>query len=344
MNIGILGCGSLGGVIAGKLWAAHGDSVCIFELNADIVAAVRKDGLRISDGRHSLVAHPRIVEGPRELSDSLDLIILTTKSTTLNRAVEAFLPALSENGCFMTVQNGLVALDLIERHGEDRVVAGCVMWGASMPRPGHYSVTARGPFVVGGMDGRENPQATRCRQVLGAAFPVKTSADMRDVLWAKLTITASLTSLGAITGLRFGEMLNRRGIRELILRGGREIVDVGRASGVGFRHSEGALNVNFLVGDGFPPRWIRHLLVRAIGLKHRRTESSMFASIQSGKPTEIDSINGAVVEMGEKLGVDTPVNSSITRVVREIEDGSCTPGPASFDRLLALLSDLAVTG
>jgi 2-dehydropantoate 2-reductase len=338
MNIGILGCGSLGGVIAGRLWTALGESVQVFELNPEIVAAVGDEGVRVADGRRSIVAHPRILESADGLAEPLDLIILTTKGTTLDRAVETFLPALSEDGCFMTVQNGLVALDLIEKYGPNRIVAGCVMWGSSMPGPGSYSVTARGPFVVGGLDGPDSPQISRCRQALGAAFPVKVSSDMRDVLWAKLTVTASLTSLGAISGLRFGEMLKVRSIREVILKVGREVVDVGRASGVGFLHSEGALNVNLLVGDGLPPQWFRHLLVRAIGLKHSRTESSMLASINMGRPTEIDSINGVVIDMGRELGVDVPVNSSIFRIVREIESGSLTPGPQSLRRLLDLLA------
>ena len=339
MNIGVLGCGSLGGVIAGRLWTALGDSVQVFELNPEIIAAVRDDGVRVAEGRRSFVAHPRILEGREGLPAPLDLIILTTKGTTLDRAVESFLPALSENGCFMTVQNGLVALDLIAKYGPARVVAGCVMWGSSMPAPGRYSVTARGPFVVGGLDGQDSPQVALCRQALGAAFPVKVSSDMRDVLWAKLTVTASLTSLGAISGLRFGEMLKERSIREVILKVGREVVEVGRASGVGFLHSEGALNVNLLTGDGLPPQWVRHLLVRAIGLKHSRTESSMLASINMGVPTEIDSINGVVIDMARELGVAVPVNSSIFNLVREIEDGSLAPGLQSLERLMDLLAD-----
>ena len=103
MNIGILGCGSLGGVIAGRLWAHYGDSVQVFELNPEIVSAVENDGLLVVDGRRSLVAHPPIRKGPDEVSEPLDLIILTTKSTSLHQAVETFLPALADGGCFMTV-------------------------------------------------------------------------------------------------------------------------------------------------------------------------------------------------------------------------------------------------
>ena len=338
MRIGILGCGSLGGVIAGKLWNAQKDTVIVFELNPDIVSSVKEHGLRITENKKTTVARPEVLEGPDQLDEPMDLIILTTKATSLTRAVEAYLPFLSKQGCFMTVQNGLEALTLIDRYGEDRITAGSVMWGSSMPQPGSYTVTADGPFVVGGIDGRITEQSSLCKRALEQAFPVKLSDDMRDILWTKLTVTASLTSLGAITGLSFGEMLKSRKIRDLILAVSDEVVAVGRASGIGFLHSEGALNVNLLTGDGFPPKMFRHLLVRAIGLKHSRTESSMLASLKIAVKTEIDMVNGVVVELGKKHGIKTPVNSAIVNIVKKLETGALSPGTSAFDSLLSRLS------
>ncbi len=337
MRIGVLGCGSLGGVIAAKLWNARKDTVIVFELNPDIVASVREHGLRITEKKRTFVARPDVMEGPDKLDEPMDLIILTTKATSLFRAVEAYMPSLSERGCFMTVQNGLMALDLIEKYGENRIVAGSVMWGSSMPSPGNYLITADGPFVVGGIGGRITEQSILSKRTLEVAFKVKTSEDMRDVLWGKLTVTASLTSLGAITGLSFGEMLKSGKIRELILAVGDEVTAVGRASGVGFLHSEGALNVNLLTGEGFPPKWMRHLLVRAIGFKHSRTESSMLASLKLGVKTEIDIVNGVVVDLGKKHNIQTPVNTAIVTVVKDLETGTLTPGPEAFESLLSLL-------
>ena len=332
-----MGCGSLGGVIAGKLWNAKKDTVIVFELNPDIVRSVRNNGLRITEKKTSFVARPEVMEGPNQLDEPMDLIILTTKATSLFRAVEAYLPSLTAQGCFMTVQNGLMALDLIEKYGAEKIVAGSVMWGSSMPDPGNYLVTADGPFVVGGLGGHITEQSILAERALKPAFPVKKSEDMKDVLWAKLTVTASLTSIGAITALSFGEMLKSRVIRELILAVGDEVVAVGRASGVGFRHSEGALNVNLLTGDGFPPMWFRHLLVRAIGLKHSRTESSMLASLIIGVKTEIDMVNGVVIVTGKKYNVPTPVNTAIAAVVEDLESGALSPGDKAFKSLLSRL-------
>ena len=116
MNIGVLGCGSLGGVIAARLWRYYPDTIVVFELDPHIVQSVRENGLQVNDTKGSFVATPRVETGPEGLSNSLDLVILTTKSTSLTGAVEAYLPALADNGCFMTVQNGLMALDLVQRY------------------------------------------------------------------------------------------------------------------------------------------------------------------------------------------------------------------------------------
>ena len=132
MRIGVIGCGSLGGVLAAKLWAVYGDSVCTFARTPDTVVALRKTGLTIDDGRKGFTAFPRVFRGPGEIDAPLDLIILATKTTALEQVAEEYLSALSDSGRFLTVQNGLIALNLVERCGDDRVVPGCVMWGAGM--------------------------------------------------------------------------------------------------------------------------------------------------------------------------------------------------------------------
>jgi len=90
-----LGCGSLGGVIARKLWNAQKDTVIVFELNPDIVRSVRNNGLRITEKKTSFIGRPEVMEGPKMLDEPMDLIILTTKATSLFRSIEAYLPALT---------------------------------------------------------------------------------------------------------------------------------------------------------------------------------------------------------------------------------------------------------
>ena len=338
MKIGILGCGCLGGVIAGWLSALGADELWVFERDRKITAAVRKNGIVVREGRKIITVFPRLIHSPEELPDPLDIIILATKCNSLIEAAKGLLPVLTPGGFLVTTQNGLIALDLVESFGEKRILPGCVMWGASMPAPGRYDLTARGPLIVGSLDGGQHPRALKFRDTVEKAFPVKISRHMRSALWSKLTVTASLTSLGAISGMNFGDMLKNRKIRELTLAIGREVVSTARASGIEFTASDNALNVNLLTGERFPPGWIKHLIIRSIGYKHRRTDSAMLASLELGRPTEIDFINGAIVRAAESAGIDTPVNRTIVRIVRELESGSLLPGKENMDRLFDRLN------
>jgi 2-dehydropantoate 2-reductase len=77
----------------------------------------------------------------------------------------------------------------------------------------------------------------------------------------------------------------------------------------------------FLADRGLLTELKRHLMIRAIGFKYRRIRSSSLQSLERGRPTEIDYLNGYICERGRKHGVPTPVNAAIVRMVKEIESG-----------------------
>ena len=79
----------------------------------------------------------------------------------------------------------------------------------------------------------------------------------------------------------------------------------------------------------------RAVLLLAVGLKFRRLKSSMLQSIERGRRSEIDYMNGYVAERGREKGVPTPVNAAIAALVREVEAGT---RPMSPDNLANLLS------
>jgi 2-dehydropantoate 2-reductase len=354
LRVGILGCGALGGVLAARLASRDGVVLEVYNTNGAIARAVERDGLVLVEGsRRSSVPLP-LLAGPSAAGDGvpLDLIILATKSVGLLEAARRLAPALAQDGVFVTTQNGLVAADLAKALSPQRIVAGAVLWGASMDAPGVYRVTAHGPFVLGRLwasgelsaaatsaplrpalrapgraappSGRDDP-LERSAALLGEAFPVRLTENMTGVLWSKLAITASLTTLGAITGLRFGEMVRRRRTRSILLGLGAEVVAVARCREVCLEPLGGGLNVEpFLSPTGYPVP-LKHLLMRVVGSRHRRTESSMLDSLRRGRRTEIQFINGRVVELAEAAGVPCPLNRTAVELVREMEEGRSTP-------------------
>jgi 2-dehydropantoate 2-reductase len=362
VRVGILGCGALGGVMAARLVGEEGVEVEVYNTNPEILRAVERDGLVLVEKGRRTVRPVHLLEAPEArpaTNPPLDVVILAAKSVGLAEAARGMLPALAEDGVLVTTQNGLVALDLAESLGARRIVAGAVLWGAGavrggapMPPPGVYRVTAHGPFVIGNplaalspgeagersaaegrsdVEGRSDAQEpgantlSRAAAVLGRIFPVRRSENMPGVLWSKLAITASLTTLGAITGLRFGELVRRRETRRVLLGIGTEVASAARSRGVYLEPLGGGLDMERLLSPEGYPGMIRHLLIRVVGTKHRNTESSMLDSLRRGRRTEIGFLNGRVVEECEKAGVPCPLNRAAVALVRELEAGTVRP-------------------
>lgn len=338
MNVLVVGCGSLGGVIAVRLAGRKGLRLEVLNRNPRIAEAASGQGLRLRAGGRWHTARVPLVTAP--LHPPYDAIILAQKANGLEQTCRELLPALAPRGFFLTTQNGLVALELARSLGGERVVPGCVLWGASMTAPAVYRLTASGPFLL---QAGENPPLNEARALLSQIFPVKLCPDIAAALWSKLAISASFTSLGAISGLRFGRLATAAESRRLILAIGEEVLRAARSQGVEPGALGGGLNVRrFLqpaAEGGYGPAR-KHLLLRLMGWKHRRTESSMLDSLRRGRPTEIDFLNGLVVRTAEQAGLPAPWNRAVCRLVAGLERGQLEPGESNLAELARLAAEL----
>jgi len=345
MKVAIVGCGSLGGTLAVKLAGAPGIELCVLNRNPQIAEAAARHGLRLeSPGRRPRTARPPLSASLPPNITPLDAVILATKSVGLREVCASLLPALAPEGFFVTTQNGLVGLELAEMLGPRRVIPGTVLWGASMLRPGVYRLTASGGFVLGDLHGsNENPVLRAAAGLLARAFPVRVSANIRGVLWSKLVFTASFTSLGALSGLRFGPLALRPEVRRAALAIGAEVRAAAGAQGIRLEPLVGGLDLRRLLEPGGYPALLRHLYLLALGWKNRRTESSMLDSLRRGRPTEIDFINGMIAELGERQGFPAPWNRGLRELIGELEGGRQAPHPANLRRLAGRAAALAAS-
>lgn len=333
MNIGIVGCGSLGGVITFRLATVPEYRVWTINRNPEIKRAISEYGLILKVGRKRGCLRPELVDNPLEIPVPLDCVILTMKSNTLLKTAQSMLPLLAPRALMITIQNGLIGLELADRTGFECVLPASVLWGASMDAPGEYTVTAPGPFIIGETNGAQTPRLDQAREILGHVFPVIVSQNIEGVHWAKLAINASLTSLGAITGFSFGKLVKNRKLRELIIAIGRECMHVSEKLGITLEPLGGGLRVDNLLKDSGMSAWTKHLLIRILGFKHRRTTSAILASIERGRETEIDYLNGKIADLGKELGVTTPLNERVVQIIRKLESGILKPDPQNLHLL-----------
>jgi 2-dehydropantoate 2-reductase len=336
-----MGCGAVGGVIAGGLLRSE-QNLTVVTHNEEIARAVHVHGLRVTtpEGQQTVPATVLVDLGGAE--GPFDAVYLAMKATGVEQAARDLSAILSSHGYVVTLQNGIVEDRVAGILGSERVVGALVGWGATMHAPGVYEMTSRGDLVVGELDGQVTPRVRQLQATLSAAAPTTVSTNIYGVLWSKLAINCVITTLGAVTGQLLGEMLRQRGIRSISLAIIGEVVDVAQAHDVVLEPVGGTLDLNrlYLPPDsreaGFHLDQVpRHAIMRLVGLRFRHLKSSMLQSLERGRRTEIEFMNGYVVEKGQAAGVPVPANEVLTHMVREIEAGARPVTPNNLRSLWA---------
>lgn len=334
----LAGVGGVGGVIAGEL-LLHRRNVALVTHNADITAAVRANGLAVTTPERSFrVGAPRVFTALEEaaVEAPFDIALLAMKATGVLAAADGVLPLLrSPDGYVVTLQNGIVEDAVAGLVGPSRVISGIVGWGATMHRPGIYERTSGGATHIGELDGTGSRRVRRLGELLDCATRVDVNLNIRGALWSKLAINCCITTLGALSGQTLGDMLARSLGRRAFLHIYREVVDTAHAAGVRLESiATDPMRLYVPADASAPGRLWKSALVRLVGLRYRRLKSSSLQSLERGRATEIDFLNGHVVAEASKHGVAVPFNRAAVTLVKEIEAGT---RPIHADNLAALV-------
>ncbi len=330
-RIGVIGAGAIGGITAALIRQAGYDVeiVCKYE---NVARQTNENGLHIQGfcGDH-WVPMPAVSEIKNMKADK-DLILLATKATDLVPAARALLPLLTPDTLVVSLQNGICEETLGEVVGLDRVIGCVVGWGATMNSPGELEMTSGGEFIVGTLDKRPEPKLQTIKEIFDQVVPCHISENILGSLYAKLIVNSCITSLGAICGLYMGQMLADRKIRNIFIDIMHEAMAVADAMDLHVETLGGRMNYyRFMAGSGTLAQLRRHLMIRLIGFKYRRLKSSSLQSLERGKPTEIDYLNGYITDKARKLNVPVPVNDKVIRMIKEIEAGNRGISPENFE-------------
>jgi 2-dehydropantoate 2-reductase len=303
----IAGAGALGSVVGGLL-AAAGWPVTLLGRAAHLQAIARR-GLRIEGlfGTHC-VRGLTCASTVRDLPDAYDTILLTVKAYDTASMAASVAPHLAPEGTVISLQNGLGNVEAVAAAvGAARTLGARVIFGAELPEPGRARVTVfADPVLVGSpdpADARRQETAVRWAGHLAAAgIPAEPTDRLLGELWAKVLYNAALNPLGALLGLPYGALPGQpdtRAIMDAVLD---EAFAVARADGIDLAWPD---------ADAYRETFYGRLV--PVTAEHR---SSMLQDIERGRPTEVDAINGHVVARGEARKVPTPVNATLSRLVR----------------------------
>ncbi len=340
-HILVQGIGSVGGLLAGELIRA-GSELCLVTGNPEISAAINSNGISIStldDSFHvSASAYTDLRDIPA--GRSFDCAYLAMMAGGVVDAARDALPLLGKDGYFVSFQNGFVEEAIGHAVGVERVISATVAFGTTMEAPGRYRRTTAGRLIIGEMDGHMRPRISHLRDTLAHVIDTEISGNIVGVLWGKLVWNGAVSCLCAVSGKLLGELFDCEVGRELFLLAFRESVDTATAQGVAIEHVIVDPGDYYLstTDDAMKREEILQRMAHFVELYAGVTPSTL-ESLKRGRKSEIDFLNGYILEKAKAAGLKTLLNEVVIRMVHEIESGTRTISPDNLDELFATLHE-----
>jgi 2-dehydropantoate 2-reductase len=301
LKVCVVGCGAVGSLFAANLAQLDDVDVWAYDLDREHVAAINRDGLRLS-GAGEALGRLTATSDPAELP-ACDFGIVATKAMHTTAAIEATAAAFAR-GCVATVQNGLGNEEAIAEHAE-RVIRGTTFPAGKLLEPGHVQWDVKGDTTLGPFESRPAPfdevvrLADACTR---AGMPTTAVQDARGSQWRKVIFNAATNPVGALTRLTHGRVCEDPELRRLVSG----LVDEGKAVAA-------AQGIEL---DADPEDLIDHAAKPEVAYDHK---ASMLQDVEARRPTEIDYLNGGIVRFGDEHGVQTPLNRAIWSLVKGLE-------------------------
>jgi len=301
MKICVIGCGAVGGIFAAHLGRLAEVEVYAYDVAPDHVRAINGAGLRLS-GAEEFTERIHASTDPQQIP-RCDYGIVATKSIHTEAAIAAAARIFDERSAVCSVQNGAGNEEIIARHVR-YVIRGTTFPAGHLIEPGHVGYDIQGDTWIGPFE----PSATPLHLVreLGAIMTrsgMNTIAleDARGAQWTKLIFNAATNPVGALTGLDHGSATRFAPTGELFNALMDEGCAVAQALGIKLDQD---------------PRVLVEKGARAPG----RHKASMLQDVLARRQTEVDFMNGAIVQWGEKAGVPTPLNRALWQLIKGLEE------------------------
>src|ERR1700745_3394370 len=300
MRVCVIGCGAVGSLFAAHLAKSGGPEVWAYDVWNEHIQAIRKNGLRLS-GAADFTARLNATGDPKELP-RCKYGIVATKAIHTRPAISETAHIFDENSAVCSVQNGVGNEEIIAEKVKF-VIRGTTFPAGHPIAPGAIGFASKGDTWIGPFEPTHTPM-DKVEELAGliSRSGMNTIAlkDARGAQWTKLIFNAATNPVGALTCLHHGAATRLSATKQLF----NDLIAEGEAV---------AKNLGIeLHGD---PRELVEKGARAPG-KHR---SSMLQDVLARRPTEVDFMNGAIVQWGEKMSVATPLNRALWQLVKGLE-------------------------
>jgi len=318
MKFAIVGAGAIGAFV-GAMLAKSGEDVTLIARGPHL-RAMQQHGVRVRGEIGEFEAHPAATDDPATVGE-VDVVLLTLKAHSLPAMAPRLAPLIGPQTSVVSAQNGipwwyfyrhggplegtqLESVDpggVITQHIDSARVIGCIIYpSTSIIEPGVIEHTEGNRFTIGEPDGSKSERCRALADVFikaGLRCPIRTN--IRHDMWVKLMGNVAYNPISALTRSTLIEIVQCPETRELAAAIMRESESVAQKLGIEISVS------------------VEQRLAGAEKVGHHKT--SMLQDIEAGKPTELEAIVGAVVELGEKLGLSLPNTKAVYACVKLLE-------------------------
>jgi 2-dehydropantoate 2-reductase len=304
MRIAVLGSGGVGGYFGGRLAAGGAD--VRFIARGRHLAALRDRGLRIESlNGHVDLPHVMATDDPSVVGP-VDIVLFAVKLYDTEAALALLPPLLGPNTLVVPLQNGVDSVDVLTRAiGRAHVAGGTAYVAAVIAEPGLIRHTAMNRMIFGTLDG--GPSAL-LEELLAACsragIDAQLSRQIMTDIWAKFVRLSVFSGMTAVTRCSIGPLRDDVALAEMMRGAIRESMAVARAKGVPL--TDALVDEIQVATAALPPG----------------ARSSMLEDLERGRPLELPWLSGAVVRIGQEVGVDTPIHRFITTVLHPHVNGS----------------------
>lgn len=304
MRVVVLGAGAMGCLFGGLLSHA-GHAATLVDVSRDQIEAINGQGLLLEREQERLQLHLPACYAS-EVREFPDLLMVFTKTLHLSAALDSARPFLGPETVVLTLQNGLGNEEAIGAFvSADRIALGVTTFPADLLAPGRVRSLGPGVTKIMSADGVVTRRLEEIASALdGAGFNCQISPDVAVSIWEKVAFNAALNTLTAVTRLPVGLVGAAEEGRRLAERIVEEVVAVANRKGIGARRETVLATVHAAMAE------------------HRDHKPSMLQDILANRPTEIGSLNGAVVREAQALGMAVPATEALYLLVRTIESAS----------------------
>lgn len=303
MRFAVIGVGGAGGYFGARLAEAGHDVT--FIARGEHLAAIRKSGLRIdSVNGDVVVSSAKATDDPREVG-VVDYVLMGVQAWQVPEAARAAAALVGPTTAVLPLQNGVEAPEQIaEALGREHALGGTAKIISFRVGPGHIKHAGAEPTLeIGELDGARSARVEALRQAFAQAKGVTVTipADIRVATWAKFLFITSWAGVGAVTRAPLGVIRSVPETRRLLETAMQEIERVARANAI--RLPAGVVAATMTFVDSLPAQGT----------------SSMQRDLIAGKPSELESLSGAVTRLGAEVAVPTPTNAFLYHALLPLE-------------------------